>query len=436
LIKVLHITAHLGGGVGKALSGLVACSASSSPDVQHTTVCLEPPEKTQFIDQIRNRNCEVFVSPDALQLKNLVEQSDIVQLEWWNHPAIIACLCREPLPPMRILVWSHVSGLYNPVIPHKLPEVAQRFLFTSPCSFEARAVQALHPDVRGKLGVVSSSGGFENLPLPSGRCGDSLSVGYFGSLNFAKLHPNYVDFLKAVKGPCFSVKLIGDVTNKVILERQCEEAGRPGMLDFHGYASDVASALSSLNVLAYLLNPEHYGTTENALLEAMAMGIVPIVLNNPAERFIVDDHNTGLIVSSPEEFAEAIEWLSLNPNERRRIGRQAAKSVRTRFSVEKMVAAFDIHYREIMSWEKQHISFTDIFGLDPADWFLSCQGEPTIFSEDGALVLDPDSFSIYGLLEQTKGTALHFHKYFQGNLRLTQWAKTMGSYINNWSTHE
>ena len=36
------------------------------------------------------------------------------------------------------------------------------------------------------------------------------------------------------------------------------------------------------------------------------MGIVPIVLDNPAERQIVDDGYTGLIVNSPDEFAEAL----------------------------------------------------------------------------------------------------------------------------------
>jgi glycosyltransferase involved in cell wall biosynthesis len=428
LIKVLHITAHLGGGVGKALSGLVACSESSRLDVQHTIVCLEQPEKTQFIDLIRNRNCEVFVSPDALKLKNLIVETDIVQLEWWNHPAIFACLCGQALPPMRLMVWSHVSGLYNPVIPPKLPAVAQKFLFTSPCSFESKEVQALDPNVRIRLGVVSSSGGFDNLPLPADACGDRLSVGYFGSLNFAKLHPHYVNFLKAVKDPRFSVKVIGDVTNKAILERQCEQAGRPGMLDFHGYTSDAASALSSLNVLAYLLNPEHYGTTENALLEAMAMGIVPIVLNNPAERFIVDDHNTGLIVSSPEEFAEAVSWLKESPDELGRMGRQAAESVRNRFAVEKMEATFASHYRTILTSEKKTISFFDIFGKGPAEWFLSCQRNPQFFSSFGTAGDAPGEFSIYGLLERTKGTVFHFSDHFPENNRLSEWAKRINEY--------
>ena len=83
------------------------------------------------------------------------------------------------------------------------------------------------------------------------------------------------------------------------------------------------------------------------------MGIVPIVLDNPAERQIVDDGYTGLIVNSPDEFAEAIEWLSENPADRQKLGRQASKSVRERFSTEKMEAALNAHYQSILSMEKE-----------------------------------------------------------------------------------
>ena len=135
-------------------------------------------------------------------------------------------------------------------------------------------------------------------------------MGYFGSLNFAKLHPHYVDFLAAVDKPGLTVRLIGDLTNRDILERQSALIGREGMFEFRGYSTDIAAELKAINVLAYLLNPEHYGTTENALLEAMAVGIVPIVLDNPAERHIIEDNRTGLIVSTPSEFSKAVYWLA------------------------------------------------------------------------------------------------------------------------------
>jgi hypothetical protein len=426
-MRVLHLTAHLGGGVGKALSGLVARASISDSGVRHRIVCLEEPEKKQFSDCIRGYKGEVIVRPSRDRLEQLIRDSDILQLEWWNHPAMIECLCSLPLIPVRLLSWSHTSGLHNPIIPEQLILASHKFLFTSHCSFEANEVRNLAAKQRYRLGVVSSSGGFSGLPEVWGKGNDSISVGYLGSLNFAKLHPCYVDYIAAVKIPAFKVRMIGDLTNRDALNRQCDSLGKTGMLEFRGYSTDVASDLAAINVLAYLLNPEHYGTTENALLEAMAMGIVPIVLDNPCERQIVDDHVTGLVVHSPGEFAKAILWLHQNPADRRRLGRQAASSVRERFSAEKMEASLNSHYQDVLSMEKREIVFSDIFGTDPAEWFLSCQNDKTIFADDGGIHLNGGVSLGYGLFEKTKGTVFHFSKYFPGNPKLKLWAKNLKS---------
>ena len=430
-MQVLHLTAHLGGGVGKALSGLVAQASKSGSGVKHLFVSLEKPEKDQFVNHVRQHGGEVIICPDNKRLEKLMSDSDIVQLEWWNHPATIKTLCSPSIPPIRLLTWCHVSGLYNPIIPQGLIRSSQKFLFTSPCSFESKEVMSLGSEFRERLGVVSSSGGFDGLPERRPAADERIAVGYIGSLNFAKLHPRYVDYLAAVKIPGFRVRMIGDLLNQDVLNQQCDSFGKTGMLEFRGYVSDVASELSSINVLAYLLNPEHYGTTENALLEAMATGIVPIVLDNPAERQIVTDHTTGLIVRSPGEFAEAIEWLSNNPAERQKVGSQAAKSVRERFSAEKMETSLNRYYQEVLHVEKRKIAFSEIFGKDPAQWFLSCQKDKHIFGEDGSINADRSVPLSYGLFEKTKGTVYHFSEYFPENLRLKLWAKNLKSLAQN-----
>jgi glycosyltransferase involved in cell wall biosynthesis len=424
-MQVLHITAHLGGGVGKALSGLAMQASISGSGIKHLIVCLEEPEKSQFVDRIREYGIEVIVCPSMHMLEKLMADSDIVQLEWWNHPATIKYLCSMSIPSIRLLTWCHVSGLHTPIIPRQLILASHIFLFTSRCSFEAKEVWSLIPELGDRLGVVSSNGGFQGLPEPRKRVNETISTGYFGSLNFAKLHPRYIDYLAAVKIPGFKVKIIGDLCNKDVLNQQCDAQGKGGILEFTGFVPDIASELDSINVLAYLLNPDHYGTTENALLEAMAMGIVPIVLDNPAECQIVDDHNTGLIVHTPDEFAKAIQWLSENPDERQRLGIQAAESVREKFSVEKTEATLNTYYRKILFMEKRKIAFSEIFGTDPAEWFLSCQGNKSFFAKDGCIHQDEDTTLSYGLIEKSKGTVFHFSEYFPDNLKLKSWAKNM-----------
>ncbi len=426
-MKILHLTAHLGGGVGKVLSEVIAQSCVSGLGISHLIVCLEKPEKMQFVDQIVALGAEVVICPSQNRLESLIQKSDIIQLEWWNHPATIQCLCRLAKSPMRLLTWSHVAGLQTPIIPQALILASHRFLFTSACSLEAKAISQLIPALGDRLAVVSSSGGFAALPEVYPQADDEMTFAYIGSLNFSKLHPRYVDYLAAVKIPGFRVRMIGDLNNQEILNQQCKRLGLEDLLEFRGYTTNIASELASINVLVYLLNPEHYGTTENALLEAMAMGIVPIVLDNPAERQIVEDHKTGLIIHSPDEFAEAVQWLSDYPLARQKMGRQAALSVRERFTGEKMSAALHTHYQAVVSMNKKEIGFSEIFGDDPAAWFLSCQKDRSIFAADGNINLNNVSPFNDTLFEEKKGSVFHFSAYFQENSKLKLWAKHLKS---------
>lgn len=422
MTEVLHLTPHLGGGVGKALATLV--QTKTSRDFRHVIVCLEQPEKTQFLDQIRESQCEVVINPDHACLDSLVAKADILQLEWWNHPATIEALCNLSLHPIRLLVWCHVSGLYNPTIPVGLINAAQRFIFTSPCSWQNDDV-VKHNEWQNKLGVISSAGGFESMPHRHAsilEAPSNLKTGYIGSLNFSKLHPDYVRFLASVDLPNFTVSLFGDLLNREELERQCLAAGKPELLQFHGYTSNVVAVLEQMDILAYLLNPLHYGTAENALLEAMAMGVLPIVLSNPAERCIVTHGETGLVLSTPEEFAAAIKWLSTHPAERIAMGQKAAASVRQRFTAAKMAQDFEQVYSGILPRNKEIINFCKIFGENPAEWFLSFQDHPEWFLSDGQVNIQASVNQIHHLFERNKGSVFHFNSFFPEDPLLTAWA--------------
>lgn len=421
MLNIVHLTAHLGGGVGRALAGVVATAGA---DVKHSFVCLEKPEKNQFVDLIAQAGCEVLLAPDQQTLLAKLENADIVQVEWWNHPALLGFLAGLPELPMRLVIWCHVSGLSTPIIPALLLGLPHRFIFTSACSLQADTVLAQPIAIKSKLAVISSCGGFAELPEPapmSYLASKPLSVGYIGSLNFAKLHPDYVNFLAGVPLPDFTVDLIGDTTNQTQLQAQCELQGNPRLLRFQGYTADVVTALNSITVLAYLLNPYHYGTTENALLEAMAMGIVPVVMNNSAERCIVIDKVTGLLVSSRAEFIEAIVWLSEYPELRAELGCSAASHVRRQYSPLRLQSSFAALYRDVADSDKTHINFQPVLGSTPSDWFLSCQKKRSVFSDDG-LVYPIGDASDFGLFERSKGSVRHFHRTFPCDPQLAAWA--------------
>ncbi len=408
-INVLHITPHLGGGVGKALSGLVCQAAQSGQGTVHRVVCLEPPEKLQFVNIIKSCGCAVYISPSETVLSLLVAEADIVQLEFWNHPAIPKMLCSLTLPAHRLLVWCHVSGLHTPKIPEGMLHVAHRFLFTSSCSYEAPEIVSLKESVKANLGVVSS-GTIDGIPSIPHRLPGSFRVGYVGSLNFSKLHPDFVKFLSAVRIQGFTVKVYGDPVTSGILKQQCNEVGRPELLNLCGYSEDIYKKFAELDVLIYLLNPEHYGTAENALLEAMAMGVVPIVLNNPAEMQIVGHKKTGIIIESPEELADAIDWLVANPEERGKISEQTSIEIRSRCTAIEMEKKMNEEYQALMVKSKKNIGYDIIFGKTPYEWFMSFQRDNTICTKQD--FLNTDSLKKIDCYEKTKGSQYHF-KYFK-----------------------
>ncbi|WP_417549945.1 glycosyltransferase family 4 protein [Methylophaga sp.] len=419
-MKVIHLTPHLGGGVGRALSGLLQ---PSEHHVEHVFVCLEQAEKDHFIKLIIASGYQVIVEPDEQHLKQLIIDADIVQLEWWRHPITISALLKCSHLPMRLVVWCHVSGLYNEIIPNALLEISSRFILTSACSYQAESLHSILELHSEKLAVIHSNNGLENWPRSTAcQPQNPLSVGYLGSFNFAKLHPDYISYLAKIELTPFTVTMIGDALNADTLMAQAKSLGRKDLLRFTGYTDDVANSLDDINVLAYLQNPRHYGTNENALLESMAMGIVPVVLDNPAECEIVEHGKTGLVVYDQTSFAQAILWLEQHPQKRTEMGENAAAFVRERHASGKMQRAFDEQYNLTMQTPKQTISFENIFGEMPSQWFLSCQQQAELFKNDGVVESPDDDYLCHSMMEKTKGSAIHFHHYFPQDELLAKWA--------------
>ena len=422
MIRVLHLTAHLGGGVGRALSALSLAAAAAGRPTRHDFVTLEVPEKRAFADRITGLGGAVHVRPSASRLAELVADADVVQLEYWNHPATLAALCSLPEAlPTRLVVWSHVSGLHSPVVPSALVMAAHRFIFTSPCSPGA---SGRHPHVD----VVASSGGFDHLPearLREPAPARRLRMGYAGTLSFSKLHPQYADLVADIAAPGTSVRLIGDDTNREALQARARERGRPDLFEFRGYREDVASELGALDVLLYLLNPRHYGTTENALLEAMALGVVPIVLDNPVERLIVRHGETGFVARTGGDAAACAARLATEPDLLARLGTAAAADVRSRFAPARTEAQLDRHYNEVMALPPREVRFRDIFGDTPAEWFRRTQEDPSAFGTDGSVRLPGSDDERAGLAEPTKGSIHHFYRLFPADPLLARWAAAL-----------
>lgn len=425
-MKITHLTAHLGGGVGNALAVLCEGSAHSTERIQRRIVCLEPPAKRQFYDRILASGVPIVIAPDLTHLKGIIATSDIVQLEWWNHPVTIKTLCSLGIIDIRLVVWSHVSGIYNPIIPPRLIDAATIFVTSTPAAPD-RQPRADLPAAIGPIEFISSGGGFEFFPPLPQRDGSTptCAFGYIGTTNFTKLAPDFIDLLCAVPDPDFTVQIIGDEINREHLVAQSRANGKADLLNFLGYREDILSEMSRLDVLLYPLNPRHYGTAEIVLLEAMAMGVVPIVLDNLIERNIVQHGVTGFVVRSRKEFAEAVCTLKASASLRQRLGENAATQIRGEYTRARMIERFQQVYSRALACPRKPFTFDAIFGATPSEWFLSCQRDPTFYyniNQDG---ITNNPLLRLELMEVTKGSISQFSSYFSDDQLLRQWCKTI-----------
>lgn len=432
--QVLHITVHMGGGVGKVLSGVAAFAKQNNSKYQHKIIMLESPEKTNFIDICRDNGVEVVIAPNRDFIEEQMKLADIVQLEWWHHPKMAELLYHFPQIPVKLVIWSHVSGCNYPVLPFKFIKIPQRFLFTSVFSHENPHWSEIERSwVKTHTETVNSSGGFENVGNKDKKEHHGFNIGYIGTLSYSKLHPDFLDYCSAIDVPEAKIILVGDSANQRIIEREAQQKGVAERLEFTGYSNNIHKELARFDVFAYPLNPEHFGTTENVLLEAMAAGLPVVALNQCAEKYLIEHMQTGLLANSIQEYAGFIKYLYNNPGERKRIGENARREVLKEFTVIKTVEKLNANYDMVLEMPDQIFNFTSVFGDMPYKWFLSGLGNERKFFQDS---LDPrkmdDKVNIFQiekkiedcrqiLKERSKSSIYQFSKYFPNDVNLKYW---------------
>jgi glycosyltransferase involved in cell wall biosynthesis len=223
---------------------------------------------------------------------------------------------------------------------------------------------------------------------------------YLGTVDFVKMHPGFFDVIDALPSPVHAAiwggfEPGGEVAGRVASMRH------PDRIRLMGQTSDPRAALSRSRIFFYPLRPDHYGTAENALIEAMSLGLVPVVLANPAECAIIRQGQTGFIAGSIAECGEIIEMLLADPARVADVGVKAREAAATAFTPKRSAHQFVDLWSELMLEPKRQHEFRRITGDTPRAWFEATQfqsGE----ARDG--VADSGKLS--------KGTLSHFRAAF------------------------
>ena len=318
-MKVLHLTVHLGGGIGKAHAAL---APHMPADIRQRFVLLQEPIDNRHVDTIMRHGGEIITGADTPMLRLLIADADVVQFEYWGHPALDELIAKIGIPQASVC-WLHISGFGKPSLPLPLLDSVGRVALTSPISRPL-----LPPELLRKTSVINSGFGFAGRPAQLRPPRRKPSIAYLGTVDFKKLHRGIFGAVDALDDDMVPVLLWGHVSPEVVT---CAAAMRdPKRIELRGHTLDPVSALAEADIFFYPLRRDHYGTAENALLEAMSMGLVPVVLANPAEMEIVAHGKSGLVANTIDECVSCLRRLAQASSLREEMGASAALAAQTK----------------------------------------------------------------------------------------------------------
>ena len=358
--KVLHLLEGVSSG-GASRNTLAMANYSACLEmVQHRIVSLMPASDD---GRILAATYGIFIvdAPSESLLMKEIEDADIVQISYWNCPRINSIL-NLLLPPMRLSIWFRVLGASPPqIITSILLDLADVAIMTSPCSVTLDVCQDfLRNTRRSSIEVVYGPADLDRVANTRSKQHDTFNVGYIGTVDFVKMHPNYVTMSSLVNIPNVRFVICGkgaiDDSTEQRLRRQASELGKAHLFDFRGHIDDIRSVISELDVFGYPLCEETFATSEASLQEVMFAGVPPVVFPHGGVRNLVLDRETGLVVHNEQEYAQAIEYLYNHPEERRRLGENARAYARRFFGAKNAAAQMNRIYTSMMGFTKRQRS--------------------------------------------------------------------------------
>lgn len=429
-LSVLHVIDRLSrGGASRVL--LTTAQATAGLTGAQRIVSLERSEPAS-VAQARALGLTLVDAPSPGLLRHEVEAADIVQLHFWNTPAVYELL-RSPPAALRLVLHTHVAGDGPPqVLTRKVVEQADAVVATCAYTAELAALAERGRRDPDAVATILPAAQLERLDGIESKPHEGFNVGYVGTVGFAKLHPRFVAMSAAAAIPDARFLVCGTGNAFAALQRQVEELGEARRFRFVGYVDDVKSVLEQLDVFGYPLCPGNYSSAELALQEAMYAGVPPVVLGHGGAARLVAHRETGIVVGNEDEYTHALEFLHAHPEERLRLGRNAREQTRARSSTEALTRGWGRVYETVTARPKRQRSWPAEGGAkreSGAGAFVEGLGGASPHFATSLTSADTDEVflaerAIAGsapVVVESDGGILHYRRHYPNDAHLRLW---------------
>jgi len=433
-VRVVHLldSVTVGGGARSVLN-LARASARLGP-FAHEVVCLRP-ASPEGLRLAREAGVPVAGDVPLAEVAGRIAGADIVQVNYWNHP-LLNRLLHMPLPPMRLVVWFHVAGDVAPQV--AVPELVRFADVAVACSPYTSGLPAFAGLPAGRAAMIYPPADLVRAHGVRPRPHRTFNVGYIGTVDFVKMHPDFVGMSAGIDVPGLRVVVCGAPSTSPetidVLRARAAALGRLDAFEFRGYVEDIRPVLAELDVYGYPLCDATYACSELNLQEVMYAGIPPVIFPYGGARSLVQHGQTGLVVRNAAEYRAAIEHLHRHPGERRRLGRNARRFARGRLGARN--AALQMHrvYEDLLAGPKRPRTWPGEDGASGARLFaeaLGRHGEPfrtSLESGDEEEVLAAErrigELAVTSQMMRTAGygSVRHYLRFAPDDAHLRLWA--------------
>jgi hypothetical protein len=400
-LRILHLIERLSlGGAGRSL-----IAAAEQSQARHRILSLRPtnPDAVE-----RARRSRISLAQPGM-IEEEIANCDVLHVHFWNTPELYDALTRQ-LPPARFLMTAHVLGSTEPhVLPGELYQLFDRVIATTPVT-------------PGDY-MIPPAADFTRIACEAKRGDGKFTVGFIGSLDFCKLHPDYIRMHLSIEGD-YRVLVAGDGPDASKLRRQAEAAGIADRFEWFGYVENISDVLNKCDVFGYPLRPSNFATAELVLHEAMYAGLPCVLLADGGASHTIAHNKTGFVVANIAEYVERVHELRESSVLRERVGRAAAVHARAHLGAAKIAPLIDAVYAEMVDHKavprrllrvaSGHAAWLRSLGRGGDRFRRSLAGDE--IADDEIMAASPSVASA------DAGGVLHYRRYYPGDAVLRYWA--------------